>query len=387
MNPAERSLRDVLEETLFANPDDLASHAAYADHLTEQGDPRGEFIQVQLALEDFSRSPEQRRELAEREEELFQKHGRAWLGELAPYLLDKRRETNKFRFARGWLDTVQFQEVDLDLARILAKSSQTRLLRVLAIDNVARQEGDYTPAADVPDGLTHPATHVLVRSAFLGNLRVLQWGEMPQDEEYFSCHMGGENVEHLIARLPRLEELYLLAHDVNLAAIFRLPLPRLRVLQVYHLTEYPLEILAANSSLTHLSHLRLHPHALIPGDEQAYVRLPGVRAVVNSPHLQALNNLGVRLCDMGDEGCEEIVRSGILKRLKVLDLMHGRVTDRGALVLAACPETKNLELLDLTDNRLTVTGIAALQALGIQVLSGDQYTGDGEEYLYNGDIE
>jgi uncharacterized protein (TIGR02996 family) len=193
MSSAERSLRDVLEETLFANPDDLASHAAYADHLTEQGDPRGEFIQLQLALEDYSRTPEQRRELAEREEQLFQKHGREWLGKLAPYLLDKRRETNKFRFARGWLDTVQFQEVDLDLARILAKSPQTRLLRVLAIDNIDYQEGDYTPAADVPDGLTHPATHVLMRSAFLDNLRILQWGELPHDEEYLNCHMGGEN--------------------------------------------------------------------------------------------------------------------------------------------------------------------------------------------------
>jgi Ran GTPase-activating protein (RanGAP) involved in mRNA processing and transport len=184
-----------------------------------------------------------------------------------------------------------------------------------------------------------------------------------------------------------LEELYLMAHDVNLAAVFRLPLPQLRVLQIYHLTEYPLEILAENSSLAQLGHLRLHPHALIPGDEQAYVRLAGVRAVVNSPHLRNLSHLQLRLCDMGDEGCEEIVRSGILKRLKALDLMHGRVSDRGALALAACSDARNLELLDLTDNRLTVTGIAALQALGIRVLSGDQYSGDGEEYLYNGDIE
>src|SRR5262245_32071776 len=42
----------ALENAIFANPDDLGAHAAYADWLIEQGDSRGEFIQVQLALED-----------------------------------------------------------------------------------------------------------------------------------------------------------------------------------------------------------------------------------------------------------------------------------------------------------------------------------------------
>jgi uncharacterized protein (TIGR02996 family) len=396
MNPAERSLRDVLEETLFDNPDDLASHAAYADHLTEQGDPRGEFIQLQLALEDFSRTPEQRRELAEREEAVFQKHGREWLGGLAPYLLDQkgvdqyrkqRGETNKFRFARGWLDTLQFTRVNVDLARSLVSSSQTRMLRVLAIEEIAYEEGEYTVAADLPAGLTSPGANVLLRSPFLGNVRVLQWGEMAEDESQFNCHMDGETVVELVRRMPRLEELYLLAHHVGVEQLFRLDLPQLRVLQLYHQREHPLEILAGNASLGRLTHLLLHPHALEPGDERAYLGLPAVRAVVASPHLRSLSHLRLRLCDMGDEGCEEIVRSGILKRLKVLDLMHGRVSDRGALVLAACPDVENLELLDLTDNRLTATGIAALHARGIQVLSGDQYDGDGEEYLYNGDIE
>jgi uncharacterized protein (TIGR02996 family) len=42
--------RAALETALFDHPDDLATHMAYADLLREQGDPRGEFIQVQLAL-------------------------------------------------------------------------------------------------------------------------------------------------------------------------------------------------------------------------------------------------------------------------------------------------------------------------------------------------
>src|SRR5262249_5265412 len=42
----------ALEEALAEDPDDRAAHAAYADHLAERGNPRGELIQVQLALED-----------------------------------------------------------------------------------------------------------------------------------------------------------------------------------------------------------------------------------------------------------------------------------------------------------------------------------------------
>jgi uncharacterized protein (TIGR02996 family) len=38
--PQPRSMREALEEALAASPDDLASHMAHADCLSEQGDPR-----------------------------------------------------------------------------------------------------------------------------------------------------------------------------------------------------------------------------------------------------------------------------------------------------------------------------------------------------------
>src|SRR4051812_15966193 len=42
---APATSRDSLEAALVENPDDDAAHMAYADHLHDQGDPRGEFIQ------------------------------------------------------------------------------------------------------------------------------------------------------------------------------------------------------------------------------------------------------------------------------------------------------------------------------------------------------
>src|SRR5581483_4800010 len=45
---AAASQAEAFERALADDPDDLAGWSAYADYLAEQGDPRGEFMQVQL---------------------------------------------------------------------------------------------------------------------------------------------------------------------------------------------------------------------------------------------------------------------------------------------------------------------------------------------------
>src|SRR5690349_565953 len=84
-------LRRALEEALFADPDDRSAHMAYGDYLSEQGDPLGEFIQTQLALEDVTLPAAACRKLKATEGRLLQQHQREWLGELAPFLLDGLR--------------------------------------------------------------------------------------------------------------------------------------------------------------------------------------------------------------------------------------------------------------------------------------------------------
>src|SRR5260370_431792 len=67
-------LQQSLEQALAENPDDLAAHSAYADYLMEQGDPRGELIQLQLALEDPKRPAPERKKLQQREAAALKKH-------------------------------------------------------------------------------------------------------------------------------------------------------------------------------------------------------------------------------------------------------------------------------------------------------------------------
>ena len=80
--PTVPALQQALENALVEDPDDLAAHMAYADYLMEQGDPRGELIQVQMELEKLPRKSKKKDTLQQREAALFQGHLRPWLGEV-----------------------------------------------------------------------------------------------------------------------------------------------------------------------------------------------------------------------------------------------------------------------------------------------------------------
>jgi uncharacterized protein (TIGR02996 family) len=412
------SLRDALEAALVENPDDIAAHMAYADYLQEQGDRRGEFIQVQLALEDPKRPAKERKTLQQRENKLFKEHGRAWLGELAPYLLDQKdmklpswmpveEYGYQFEFRRGWLDRFAVREsFCYACSRVLATAPEARLLRQLVIGGTTDELPDDVEATrlgvahpeevvevDLPeDDDISPALYPLLKATTLGNVRMLQLGEIIGSDENPNCHMRGDTAVALVKRMPKLEELRLLAHRVDTDQLFALrTLDHLRILQVYHGRHYPLGRLAKNPSLGRLTHLLLFPHS---ADEyEPYIRLADVRAVVRSPTLAALTHLQIRGTDAGDAGCKEIVASGILRRLKVLDLRYGCITDAGAQTLAGCPDLRNLERLDLAGNNMTAAGVKALEATGVKVEAGNQWRSSGnpeddyQEYLYSGDIE
>src|SRR5262249_26037300 len=154
--------------------------------------------------------------------------------------------------------------------------------------------------------------HSLCRCPQLGSIRVFRLGEETvrpdgRDEEYHNCHTPGELAYHLVKQMPKLEELYLLAHRVDANKIFPLPMPNLRALQLYHSNSYPLDKLAANTSLTNLTAILCHPHAMEFDDEEggAYIRLAHLKAICRSPHLKSLTQLRLRLTDFGDKGADE----------------------------------------------------------------------------------
>src|SRR5262249_2051463 len=149
-------------------------------------------------------------------------------------------------------------------------------------------------------------------------------------ERQHSSSTSGHGVTDLLGRMPNLEELHLLAFDVDPDALFRMGLRKLRVLRLCHGRRYPVELLEEDAAFGTVSHL---PLAEMRYGRERGLRLPGLRAVLRSPDLKKLTHLQFRGSDAGDDGCKEIVRSGALKRLKSLDLRYGYVTDAGALTL------------------------------------------------------
>jgi uncharacterized protein (TIGR02996 family) len=424
--------REAFERTIALEPTNVMAWSAYADYLTEQGDPRGEFMQVQLALEDETLKPKSRLELIAREKELLAEYERDWLGALAPWILDAKSNTYYFnnqtverkpiyhRFERGWLAELNFAEIRVVTARAMRNCPSARFLRELRIyetayespslDAVDTDTEHFHPGPDIPADVQDydsPSIHALCRFPHFSSIRVLQLGDgvtnhHDKDEDYFNCHMDGEQAFHLIKQMPNLEELYLFAHRVDTGKIASLKMPNLRVFQLYHSTQYPLDKLANNPSLTQLTAILCHPHALEPDGESddedgtvhAYIRLKHLRAICRSPYLQNLSILRLRLTDFGDQGAREIVQSGILQRLTVLDLQGGCLSDEGAEIFANCPDLRHLERLNLSRNALTPHGIELLQKTGVSIDVSSQHNERPPfaenaflEYLYDGDIE
>src|SRR5262249_55975712 len=129
-------MREAFEQAIEDSPDDPASYAAYGDWLAERGDPRGELIQVQLALEGPPRKGRRRQQLKRREKRLLEAHQREWLGPLAPVLLDPPPEpadpilsdvpedNYEYRFARGFLHALRIKHLTVPMARALRDAPQ-----------------------------------------------------------------------------------------------------------------------------------------------------------------------------------------------------------------------------------------------------------------------
>lgn len=419
----------AFERAIAENPDDVGGWNAYADYLAEHGEVRGEFMQVQLALEDESRPAAERKKLRAREKQLLKEHEREWLGELAPYLLDPDPDdeypTNpEHRWRRGVLSGLTVRYLTRASAQALATAPAARFLHELRVHTDAEhygRDGGRQPRARVatpPSVARHWELFEVIAAPWLGNLRVFQMGESEEPElqpdesaqgRGYNCHTYTRGLEYVIAGMSRVEELHLLCKEYDIGHLFALPnLTHLRLLRVYHLGRrrggrrerpyaYPLDILARNPAVANLTHLLFHPHysESSPGFEgqpgtPSFLPLDPVRVLLRSKHLTSLTHLQLRLSNMGDEGCREIVASGILKRLKWLDLRHGCISDEGARILAECPDAKNLEHLDLSRNAVTAAGLKLLRRAGIPARAERPLTERelaAEQYLFEGDFE
>ncbi len=373
-------MREAFENSLAANPDDLAGWCAYADYLAEQDDPRGEFMQVQLALEDGSRSMDERDILKTREAELLVAHEREWLGDLAPHLLDRDDSGPRAEhwWARGYLTELRVEWLTNRFAQALTAAPVTRTLRALRIEGQTPRSTfvtDTPPQAPLPPGATaHEPYFELIGAPWLATLQSFQVGESggDSDDAQTDVRMRAPGLEHLVAEMTRVEELQLLCRGYDAGTLFALSsLTNLQVLRVVGFGDggdgppIPLGELARNPVLANLTHLFVHPNST----GWNYLPLAQVRTLVNSPWLKSLTHLQLRLSNMGDDGATAIVESGIVNRLGRLDLRNGTITDHGARAFVACAAAKELRRLDLSRNAVTHVGLNLLTRAGVNAVA------------------
>ena len=229
---AERAPHEpFLEAIIETADDDLTPHLIYADWLMERGDPLGEFIHVQLQLEDPQVPLRRRPGLQQRERQLLAHNVRGWLGELTPFLIDQRlhgarspgrTQNYTYEFRRGQLAEISVQTFDLEFGAALRKSWRCRLLRELRIWTSAPQPKDVEIdkerfSALVNHGLStlyHAPFHSLREFAFeqdapdtlpLGTQDMLRYSDMPRLRH---LHVDGYfQAPTLAQRLPSLRSL------------------------------------------------------------------------------------------------------------------------------------------------------------------------------------
>ena len=131
--------REAMEAALLDDPDDLVRHAAYADMLIEDGDPRGDFIRMQLQLEDEMLAEGVRKEIEAQSAAILKQHEREWLGPLCHLVYPKKARPDSdglyISWRRGWIDSAILINVDFASISQLLDAPIARLLREITSSN------------------------------------------------------------------------------------------------------------------------------------------------------------------------------------------------------------------------------------------------------------
>jgi uncharacterized protein (TIGR02996 family) len=205
-------MNDHLLDAILADPTDDGARAVYADALTQAGDPRGEFITLQLAGDEGLRVSQLRK-----------RHQKKWLGELGAVV-------NKtwIGWRRGFLARATLR---LTLPKLKAVASSKHWATVEEIDLIASDPRDTWKAAFVTL-LEHLPSLTKITSA---KVRVLRWippatAARLEELSYVEL-LSGELAEVLAiaAGMPRLRGLGMSPRarsdePLNLDALARSPL-------------------------------------------------------------------------------------------------------------------------------------------------------------------
>ncbi len=389
MSRAEAFLQAIRED-----PDDDVARLVFADWLTDHGDPRGEFLHVQVRLAALPEGDPTRLDLAERAADLLSEYEAEWVGMVA-------QVAQTWEFRRGFVERVTMEEQDfLDCAGELTRAVPLRSVRLLNaraggleelaacphLSGIEELEQSFPLSPTAPPALTskslavflasphlrrcsalaltgnalgHPELETLLAAPLLSCLRRL-------DLTGNTCLGRRAGLQFVTApRTAGLEELVLSQTRLGTGGLLTLlnskHFLRLHRLEVAHaeISETPDgalgKALAASPVLPHLTVLDLNRGGgLYP--------LWDLGNLLNSPQLASLRVLRVSHVEMGDAGSRALAGSTHLRHLTALDLAGNDLTPDAAQALADSPHLARLTELNLAGNQLRDRGTKALAA-------------------------
>ena len=331
-----------LEAQLARASDDAGLCAVYADWMTERGDPRGELISIELALEADPHSSS----LHIRRAQLHEQHDAGWVG---PLLVSNRV---RLEWRRGWIDKVALGDTRsrrLDpaprhdkLYAALRELPAAALVRKVSFGHV---DGDSQPSWDhcVAAVARHGAPASLRELALVG-------GHFWATED--------TSVGDLSPAYPSLANLAVLRLELGAFELGHLGLPALRELD---LAAWP--ITAGNIASI--------ARGDVPALETLHLRLfyPRRGAACDAGDLAALlaaapprlRHLGIENASFADELVPLLVP--LAPQLATLRLGYGKLGDRGAqLILEHAGAFEHLDALDIVESEVSADAIESLAA-------------------------
>jgi len=310
-----------------------APRLAYADYLIRQGDPRGEYIRLEVESEHLQDGSPEKDAMNERVNELLTDYHDGWAVPL--------QELGLSMGAYGWtilyLERGMTETLWIDAPGVLPEQAdrlfalapavhEIRILPEAKIDIAALARCPYLRQIEILDlcdlDLNADAVGVFLASPHLTKLRNLEIG---------SNSLGRAGAKHL-ARCPALSRIEKLG--VHACKFTDRATPDLAKLVMPRLTDLNLSFNAFGSE--------------------------GLPALLAGRLLANVKTLDLSSCDLGPEGFELLARSPLLAKLTELDLSNNDTGPDGAIALAGCPYLGSIETLDLSSNYFEDDGLIAL---------------------------
>lgn len=228
-------------EAALAAPQEDGPRAVYSDRLTEQGDPRGEFIALQLSRARATPGTPARDDLAARAQALEKQHAARWSKAVAQFTL-------KQWYRRGFIAIVDMrvQAFVANGARLFELAPIEKVI-LRGLDSGALRKLAASPTLEKVDtlglvgDLRAADTQTLGKSPHLGRLRTL---------DFQHCDLIGRDrpsLAPLLAACPKLEWLEVDALSDSIAtALLGFPNVRVRATSKKFASAAARQLVAAN---------------------------------------------------------------------------------------------------------------------------------------------